>query len=72
MYFRNNPVRKRGLDKCLKNQPSECISTNNMLNGHKDCWNVDDGTFLIFIDHSEYIQLEKVYVSSMQNLKTVC
>ena len=43
-----------------------------MLNGHKDCWNVDDGTFLIFIDHSEYIQLEKVYVSSMQNLKTVC
>ena len=54
MYFRNCRLKKRGLDKCLKNPPSECISRNNMVNGQKHCCNLDDGTFLIYIDYSEH------------------
>ena len=54
MYFRNYRLRKRGLDKCLKNPISECFSTNNKVNGHKHCCNLDDGTFIIFIDNSQH------------------
>ena len=54
MYFRNCCLRKRWLDKSLKNAPSECIFTNNMVNRHKHCCNLNDGTFIILIDHSEH------------------
>ena len=33
---------------------SECPSTKNMVNGKKHCCNLGDGTFIIFIDHSEH------------------
>ena len=59
MYFRNYRLRNRGLDKCLKNPAAEYPSTNNMVNGHKHCCNVDDGTFIIFIDHSQHNSVGK-------------
>ena len=59
MYFRKIRLRKRGLDKCPKNPPAECISTNNMVNGHKQCCNLDNGAFIIFIDHSEHNSVGK-------------
>ena len=68
MYFRNYRLGKRGLDKCLKNPPSECPSINNMVNGHKHCCSLDDVTFTIFIDESEHnsVQesLDSCYVKS--------
>ena len=59
MYFQNCRLRKRRLDKCLKNPPSGCISRNNMVNAHKQCCNLDDGAFIIFIDHSEHNSVGK-------------
>ena len=53
MYFRNYRLRNRRLDKCLKNPVLEYPSTNNMVNGHKHCCNLEDVTFTIFIDQSE-------------------
>ena len=53
MYFRNYRLRKRGFDKCLKNLAPEYFSTNKMVNGQKHCWNMDEGTFTIFLDQSE-------------------
>ena len=54
MYFRNCCLRKRCLDKGVKNPASECPSTNNIVNAQKHCCNLDDGTFIIFIDQSEH------------------
>ena len=54
MYFRKYCLGKRGLDKCLKNPSSECPSTSNMANGKKHCCNLDSGTFIIWIVHSEH------------------
>ena len=72
MYFPNYGLRKRWLDKCLKSDVSEDPSTSNMEDGPKHCSNVQDGAFTIFINLCEKIQLEKVYISAIQNLKTVC
>ena len=41
------------LDKCLKSPLSEDPSTSDMVNGPKHCWNLNDSTFTIFIDHFE-------------------
>ena len=51
MYFRNYRLRKNGA--------SECYFTNNMVNGHKHCWDLDDGTFNKFIDHCEHNSVGK-------------
>ena len=59
MYFRNYRLRKRGLDKCLKYDASENPSTNKMVNGHKHCCNLDDSTFIIFIDDSQHNSVGK-------------
>ena len=59
MYFRNCRLGKRGLDRCLKNPPSECPSTNNMVKGHKHCWNLDEGTFIMSFDYSQDNSVEK-------------
>ena len=53
MYFRNYGFRKRLLDKCLKSRVSEDPSTTNMINGIKQCWNLNDTPFTRFIDESE-------------------
>ena len=41
------------LNKYLKITVSEDPSTSNMVKGLKHCWNLDDSTFTIFIDHRE-------------------
>ena len=51
--FRNYGFRKTLLDKCLKNRVSEDPWKSKMLNGIKQCWNLNGTTFTIFIDHCE-------------------
>ena len=41
------------LDKYLKSPVSEEASTSNMVNVHKHCWNLQQITFIIFIDHCQ-------------------
>ena len=53
MYFVNYGLRKMLLDKCLKSRVSKDRSTSNLINGIKQCWNLKNPTFNIFIDHCE-------------------
>ena len=48
---------ENGLDQCLKSLVSEHISKSKMVNGSKQCWNLNDSTFTIFIDQSQGNQL---------------
>ena len=41
------------LGNCLKSRVSEDLSTSNVVNGIKQCWNWNDTTFIIFFDHCE-------------------
>ena len=52
-------LRKTWLDKCLKNRVSEDRYTDNMGNGSKQCCNLNDRTFTIFINHCECSCIEK-------------
>ena len=58
-YFRNYPLRKTWLDKCLKYRVSEDPSKNNIVKEPKHCWNLNDSTFTIFLDQSERNWLTK-------------
>ena len=51
MYFRNYGLRKRWLNKCLKNTISEDTSASGMVNENKENWNLDGKIFIIVIDH---------------------
>ena len=51
MYFRNYGLRKTWLDKCLRSPISEKPLTGNVVNGPIHCFNLNDSTFTIFIDH---------------------
>ena len=53
MYFQNYGFRKTLLDKCQKSRISEDPLTSIMVNGIKQCENLNDTTFTIFIDHWE-------------------
>ena len=53
MYIRNYGLRKRWLDKFLKNPSSEDRLTGNMVNGPTNRLNFNDRTFTILIDHCE-------------------
>ena len=53
MYFRNYEFRKRLLDKCRKSRALEDLLTSDMVNGTKQCWNPNDTTFTIFVDHCQ-------------------
>ena len=53
MYFLNHELRKTLLDKYLKSRVSDDPSTSNMVNGIKQCVNVNDTTFTVFIDICE-------------------
>ena len=72
MYFRNYRLRNRGLEKCLKNHASEKPSTSNMVNGTNTVgiWTTVPLSYLLIT--LNIIQSEKVYLSSMENLRTVC
>ena len=72
MYFPNYGFRKTGLDQSSKSPASEDPSKSNIVNGSKHCSNLNDfflGYLLILV---EDIDLQKVSVSDMQNLSTVC
>ena len=53
IYLWTYGLHKTWLDKCLKSPVSEDPSTSNMVNGPKQCWNLNDTTFTIFIHPSE-------------------
>ena len=59
MFFRNYEPQKTWLDKCLKNPIWEDPLRGNVAKGRKSCFNLDDNTFTIFIDHSEGNWVEK-------------
>ena len=44
---------KKVIDKCLKNPHSEDPYKRNMVNHPKHCYNLDDGNFILFVDHCE-------------------
>ena len=46
-------TRKTFLDKCLKSRISEDLSKSNIVNGSRQCSNLNHSTFDIFIDHFE-------------------
>ena len=73
MYFWTYVLSKSWLDKCLKSPVSEDHLKSNMVNGLKHCWNLTNSTFTIFTDHTmKAIQFEKVTLSDMQSIRTVC
>ena len=47
------------LDQCWITFVSENPMKNKMVNGLKDCWNMNDSTFTIFIDNCEGILAAK-------------
>ena len=51
MYFRKYRLRKIWLDKYLKSRVSDDPYTDNKENGSKQCSNLNDSTFTIFINH---------------------
>ena len=59
MYFGNYELRKRRLDKCLKNPVSVVPSTSNMVKGPKHFCNVQDGSLTIFIDDCRHNSVGK-------------
>ena len=74
MYVQNYGLHKTCLDKWVKIPISKDPWTSKMVKGPKYCLNLNDSTFTIVIDHIggvELIELQKVSLSDMQNLKTV-
>ena len=53
MYFLNYGLPKTWLDQCLKSPVSEDPWKSNMVNAPKQCSNLKDAIFTIFIDHCE-------------------
>ena len=53
MYLGNYKLWKMGLEKYLKSPAWGDPSTSTMVNGPKYYWNLDDSTFIIFINHCE-------------------
>ena len=68
MYFPNYGFWKTWLDQSSKSPASEDPSKSNIVNGSKHCSNLNEILLIIVED----IDLEKVSVSDMQNLSTVC
>ena len=72
MYFRKYRLRKTRLDKCLESPVLEDHSTNNMVNEPKHGFNLNGSTFTVLLITGKVIELEKVTLSDMQSLETVC
>ena len=53
MCFWTYALRNTWLDKRLKSAVSKDPSTSDMVNGRKDCWNLNDSNFIILIDPCE-------------------
>ena len=59
MYFRNSVLQKTWLDKCLKSCVLGDPSTDNIANGLKHCFNLNDNIFTIFLNHCESNSVRK-------------
>ena len=72
MYFRNYGLRNTWLDNCLKGPVSEDLSIDNMLNRPNTAgiWTTAPLPYLFIT--VKVIELERVSLSDMQILKTVC
>ena len=53
MYLRNYGFQNTWLDKCLWSPVSKNTLTGNVVNKPKHCFNLNESTFTIFIDHCE-------------------
>ena len=53
MYLRKYRLRKTWLDQRPRSRVSQNPSTDNTENGSKQCFNLNDSTFTIFINHCE-------------------
>ena len=51
MHYENYRLQKTWLDQCLKSCVSQDPSTDNMANVSKHCYNLNDSTLTIFINH---------------------
>ena len=71
MYFRNYGLPKTWLDQCLKSLFSENRTKSNMVNAPKHCSNLKDTSLPYLLMIGKSIVLQKVFVSDIQNLKTV-
>ena len=72
MYFSNDGFQKRSLYKCLKSPVSEDPSTSNMVNGPKDCSNLNDNTLTYLLISVKAIQTKKAFMIDIQNIKNTC
>ena len=68
MYFRNYRLPNVRLERNQKSIASEYPRTSNMVNGPKHCWNLNGGTFVIFIDHCERNWVSKGSVLAIWNI----
>ena len=69
--FRNYGLPNTWLDNCLERIVSEDCSSDNMVNGSKYCFSFATVSPYLLIT-VKIIQFEKVSLSDMQNIKTVC
>ena len=60
------------LDKCLKSPVFEDAWKSNMVNRAKHCSNLNESTFAYLLINVKDFELEKVSLSNMRNLWTVC
>ena len=72
MYFGTYGLQKTWSDKCLKGPVWDDPSSSNMLKRLKLYANVNDSTFTTFMEPFEGSLVEKVCLTAMQNLRTVC
>ena len=71
MNFPNYRVGKTWLDNCLKSPVLKDLSTRNIVNGPKHCWNLNDNIFTIFIAHCVGISVKKVLLVLLKILRLV-
>ena len=71
MYFRNYGLPKTWLDQCLRSLVSEDPTKSNMVNAPKYCSNLKDTSLPYLLITGKSIVLQKVFVSHIQNVKTV-
>ena len=75
MYFSTYGLRKTWIDKCLKSPVSEARATSKMVNALKHCPRPNNSTLAplpYLLISVQAIEVEKVSLSDMQNLRTVC
>ena len=70
--FRKLKTRKTLLDKCLKSSFSEDPWTRNMADVAKNCWNLHESIFIIFIYHCQVTRVGKSPHFDMGNLLCAC